>query len=441
VPNTSNSKRPSLTHPVFSSDIEANKQQQQSRPVPAFPEIGTQMEGTYLEVIRGLGVRRDLQDIIFGIFPTDFFDIEGENSDTLDFLDDDIEAQYQLLFSNYAKAFLHEGIGHKFLDTTLIVKVTRLNALKMWMAIEALCVGEEYASIDDIKIGSELGSTRTVSKSVLVPLSPESSFSGSTLQRIWHILSVLNEKSGIVQEVFSIWYSLRKAKEMGQWPIKRDEFQKIDRYDNYFHGLGFRDLYIRFRDIAGKVGYNTVIAMVRNALKTFEPREELESVLKKYENYFLYISHGMDRNEAARAAASAENNKDLRMRAADYKQYCRSDEVRYLLSNPTPSTPVERLLFDPALSFWFSYDDKGVYFNNMDKVEEVGILFVFLESLRQQMTCGIGVKCPFWSEDEAACCTFRPLLEGFWKNTAHKEGVCESWRRQGCLELYAWRSR
>ena len=58
---------------------------------------------------------------------------------------------------------------------------------------------------------------------------------------------------------------------------------------------------------------------------------------------------------------------------------------------------------------------------------------IFLESIRQQICTGVGLRCPFWTG--SGCCKFRPLLQRTY-------GVCKPWnpfwkhhwQRPPCLE-------
>jgi hypothetical protein len=74
-----------------------------------------------------------------------------------------------------------------------------------------------------------------------------------------------------------------------------------------------------------------------------------------------------------------------------------------------------------------TFDETGLYGGVPDHAVGTG----FLESLRQQLTQGWGLRCPLW-QPERSCCGRRFLLERLWERTQPAPG-CPHWEREGCL--------
>jgi hypothetical protein len=58
---------------------------------------------------------------------------------------------------------------------------------------------------------------------------------------------------------------------------------------------------------------------------------------------------------------------------------------------------------------------------------------IFLESMRQQLKTGNGLRCPYWTPHEGCVCKnsfLLQMLEGIWKNTDSKS---YEWRVPPCL--------
>jgi hypothetical protein len=65
---------------------------------------------------------------------------------------------------------------------------------------------------------------------------------------------------------------------------------------------------------------------------------------------------------------------------------------------------------------------------------ERGNRTILLEAIRQQLTTGIGLLCPFWMYSPDQCCNSdnKELLEKVWSCTSHNSSC--NWRRMGCLQ-------
>jgi hypothetical protein len=90
----------------------------------------------------------------------------------------------------------------------------------------------------------------------------------------------------------------------------------------------------------------------------------------------------------------------------------------------------------PSEPFYFTFGDKGLRFavKALQQVKLFGLLW--LESIRQQLATGIGLRCPFWWPDawpQGECCNnkYRLWLEGIWNYT---QGSSQTWQPQGCLK-------
>jgi hypothetical protein len=67
---------------------------------------------------------------------------------------------------------------------------------------------------------------------------------------------------------------------------------------------------------------------------------------------------------------------------------------------------------------------------------EYGEFFIVLEAIRQQLTQGDDLLCPFWLWSPGSCCggRNRAFLEKVWKHTKPDCSQCKRWERLGCLD-------
>ena len=96
------------------------------------------------------------------------------------------------------------------------------------------------------------------------------------------------------------------------------------------------------------------------------------------------------------------------------------------------------VLTTPRGKYWKTeYYDEGLCFTFIAKErndeDEFMLICLFFESIRQQITTGIGLQCPFWNAQINECCLeHRSDLELVWKNTTHNPSW-QYWERKGCL--------
>jgi hypothetical protein len=90
-----------------------------------------------------------------------------------------------------------------------------------------------------------------------------------------------------------------------------------------------------------------------------------------------------------------------------------------------------------AFVFSIYYHDL-LRFSKIEGSTEVryGDLAVFLEAIRQQLTQGRGLQCPWWNSSPGTCCSscssfHRAFVEKVWSCTS--DSACEYWERLGCL--------
>jgi hypothetical protein len=101
-----------------------------------------------------------------------------------------------------------------------------------------------------------------------------------------------------------------------------------------------------------------------------------------------------------------------------------------------------KFLFSVPKAFLFShYDDNCIHpffeparhGNVLIQEVRYGNYYIILEAIRQQLTQGKGLLCPFWMYAPDRCCNSdnRALLENVWKCTS--QSSCKLWQRLGCL--------
>jgi hypothetical protein len=95
-------------------------------------------------------------------------------------------------------------------------------------------------------------------------------------------------------------------------------------------------------------------------------------------------------------------------------------------------------LFGAPTTFLLTlYNDSiQAFFMKSERTEEVnyGNSAIFSEAIRQQLTTGIGLLCPFWIHAPDRCCSSfnRAYLEKVWSRTC-PDSSCTLWEQLGCL--------
>ncbi len=90
---------------------------------------------------------------------------------------------------------------------------------------------------------------------------------------------------------------------------------------------------------------------------------------------------------------------------------------RFVLEHMNPSEPY----------FQYQQDRANQMFDLSDHLP----ILIWNESLRQQLTQGVGLLCPFW--DGRICCGLRGHMERLARDVIVRPGSNATWKPTGCL--------
>jgi hypothetical protein len=299
--------------------------------------------------------------------------------------------------------------------------------------------------------------------SIEVPLDAETP--RNQLEKQWGFIVGLQRASELVEEVYAVRSSLEKARAEGFIEPKQIKRYILDckaKYEKYIPLFG--GVYDAFDLIWEMLGEDIATTMIFSVLETFKPdlafkevlsqmcqsdlsvpspesQQELVDVWKKtlpelsLESVFRLFGGIIDKLDHLDHEEPYDRNYDRKGvldRAEKIKeqwhaasQVIQDDLGKFLLGSPN--------------TILFSHYNRTTHrFSKFNVTEEVryGNFIIVLEAVRQQLTTGRGVLCPFWkySRDNAeSCCSShnRAFLDQVWSCTSHNESC--NWKRMGCL--------
>jgi hypothetical protein len=224
----------------------------------------------------------------------------------------------------------------------------------------------------------------------------------------------------------------------------------INTYEKHFSSLYyphsseryFSKIYNAYERIAGKIGNVTAAAMVDVCFVTSNPliafldflnrlSDEATDCLPKlsYEQAFYCCHKFLDllspddsryeRKLTSAALARREQSVFKHIGIID-------DFFKFWLS-----LPEDRILFTVYTNFIHPFSETKPCIQG---VNASGRFVIVTEAIRQQLTQGIGLLCPFWPHSAPYCCSSdcRSLLEKVWSCT-EPTSSCRHWKRMGCL--------
>jgi hypothetical protein len=258
--------------------------------------------------------------------------------------------------------------------------------------------------------------------------------------------------SQLVQEVFAVRSSFLNTpiiKGLMTYDIRGEYLEKSkEAYDDLIPG--YKAVYNVFDFVAGKIGETAATALVHNVLGTGNPSLAFAKILRYliYESYnHIHSLATLSADEADRYFTSITNTLDpddlLYVRkntlkvASDTKQSF-SEKARrtkkgieFLIGSPTTllSSFYSDFIDPPEISIIWD----GFVCKVTDGVNHKNFCWL-LEAIRQQLTTGIGLLCPFWKPSRRCCSSRnRAFLEKVWAGTCPNSN-CKLWERLGCLQ-------
>lgn len=117
-------------------------------------------------------------------------------------------------------------------------------------------------------------------------------------------------------------------------------------------------------------------------------------------------------------------------------KYLKNDFIKFLFHAPDSFLISKYIAGYSCLRFSFSKVRENNNYELQDLIYKGYRPFIlFLEAIRQQLTRGIGLLCPFWLYSAPRCCSSRnrALIEKVW-SCAYRNSACDLWKRMGCLQ-------
>lgn len=309
-----------------------------------------------------------------------------------------------------------------------------------------------------------------------VPLRPN--LVRNELERQWGLVVRLGRASMFVEEIYAVRYSLSTWQKSGIITNRRRQKLIITYKEQYRKSLPFfAEAYDAFDFIVSKVGDDSGIHMIYKVLETLNPTiaffniifkmcktdprssitdltmnvqrrqwnlsdEETNSLLNSsFEQTDDFFSNIMDELDP-------DDSRYQRTRLRDYAAMIEQEWRVVPHDGGTPTLlqdiqdDVAKFLFNSATFVLSLYrSDVGHHFCDPGSISdwpiqeiEYGNFSIVLEAIRQQLTQGKGLLCPFWMDGRFGCCRRRnkAFLEKVWKCTS--DSSSRLWKRLGCLK-------
>lgn len=402
---------PSLAHPSY-----PGRYPRHGPLVPSFPEIRADWNGFSLPHLNFIGLNHSIRDDLL----------------------------YDLVYT-------HE-IGHHILADSNTGRIRRWFVLHMWNSILDLALGIESPIEEQNGYESTFSERRPP---VLVPLRPVAYPSGNHLENLWHIVVALQKDISVVEEVYAVWLSLAFLSEEERISASlRHEY--TESYKKLY-GTAMKDFsktFDTFDGISRRMPESHATMLVRAALDlpndnlarfkelihaaslvklpprragTDSPDQDLREHLLESAYHYVMNAHTSQLTERDRHLLSCVAETDTRT----------CDEGYPLLSQAIGGKQwtCAALLAPPELPVpsVFTHDGLFIHGDSIPSPDEYPdfIVQLSLESARQQLTQGVGLRCPLWTNK--GCCGLYDLWNGIWQGTDVHQGTAGSWKRHGCL--------
>jgi hypothetical protein len=431
---TTSRRRPSLAHRIIvTTDNDSKLQEERILSRLPFPELNPDWDGFTVSPLHWVGIKIPDNEIT------------------------------EELRERQLKIVTYHELYHRDLGKTAYARLMRMEMLKLYGLIgkcidddrqEPILVpflGLDQQSRDELHIKSDDPWNVQLQKQAAIVLN-------------------LTRMSDLVEEIFAIRSSLSDS-------VKENLIEDAERQTmirNYKRAYRddiplFPATYDIFEFVAGKIGITAAAALIYNCFATLNPNIAFLDILSEMCKTASYLSIHNYRwgisEEQLRWKLSAEDTKNLNCISflgayytfsrllthldpedSFYRRKMIKDLVIYahdyhenLKEQPREDESVSLLFGTPSYFLLTMYHDRILpVFLQMASAETIehGAPVIIHESIRQQITQGIGLVCPFWLLSPGKCCgSFnKAFLEKVWSRTC-PTGNCEHWERMGCLGL------
>jgi hypothetical protein len=288
------------------------------------------------------------------------------------------------------------------------------------------------------------------------------------LRKQWEAIIELKEASDKVEEIYAVRSSLFNALDGGliSHSVKREKEKDYrEAYDEFISG--YSKAYDEFDCIAKKIGEPAAAALIYHVFETLHPdiafkhtiramhkidsrdrdflwnlsHEPWEDAIRQAHDFFNKLTDRLDPDNNFQR----DEMRNLGRRVKQYNSYLskelENDFIKsYYLDPHEYLTSQYWAVYRPLRCAIFSFSVRND--DDEDKSPRQNLSYrpivLLLETLRQQLTTGIGLFCPFWVDSglsDTDCCgdRNRELLEKVWSCT-NRNSACKRWKRMGCLE-------
>jgi hypothetical protein len=295
-----------------------------------------------------------------------------------------------------------------------------------------------------------------------VPLDPKKR--RNKLEEQWQFITLLDGESRCIDEVYAVRTSLVRAREGGVIKNDRQLEGLIDYYKKMYGEMEetreFPVAYHAFELVASTIGETAAWCVIQKSFETLSPRATFFAIISamckidpcapngfvwnlddqpeliaklSYEGAYYYFSGLLDnidnKNGVLSDAILQEPADTLQQKWSEVSRDTNDDFMKFLLD----SFPATIVLTKYASDNIQPFIKCNILTGEFSKEAFYGEFSLVVEAIRQQLTQGIGVQCPFWTPYNPCCSRRnRVLLEDVWKCTS--DSACELWKRRGCLE-------
>ncbi len=291
--------------------------------------------------------------------------------------------------------------------------------------------------------------------------------SGNKLRKQWERIVRLKRASELVEEVYAVRSSLLKARERGlisHGLLKEKTELYKEGYEEFIPE--YAKTYEAFDFIASQIGETAAKGMIYHALLTCDPdvafthimyemhkidsrdrdllwnlsREPKEGAITEALVFFSDLTDRLDRDDSRFRRRIMQDLDDvaeiIKRDCSVLSKYLKNDFIKFLFHAPDSFLISKYIAGYSCLRFSFSKVRENNNYELQDLIYKGYRPFIlFLEAIRQQLTRGIGLLCPFWLYSAPRCCSSRnrALIEKVWSCTYHNS-ACALWKRMGCLQ-------
>jgi hypothetical protein len=290
---------------------------------------------------------------------------------------------------------------------------------------------------------------------------------GNELRKQWELIIDMKEASDKVEEILAVRSSLVRGLHEGlithkELNVKTEQYNKA--YSEFISG--YAEAYEEFECIAKKIGETAAAGLIFHVLNACHPgiafkhtmsaihkidsrdrdflrnlwRGPLKDAIRQMFGFFDKLTDQLDPDNyfAIEQMRTLDVEENIKRKFSALSKELENDSTNFLflslneflLSHYTAEySPFGYIRLDFSLRELES-DQKN------HKLQELSSrqIVLLLEAIRQQLTTGIGLLCPFWANSAPDCCggRNRELLEKVWSCT-QRNSAFERWKRLGCL--------